>query len=348
MLEARDRVGGRVWRFDAGGLAFDAGAEAVDWGHTWVLALAEELGVATWEAEPWPHSAPSPELDAEIASLVARVDPHHPEDMENAGALDRQTLGGWLREHGASGDELAAAELAYAVASSTVPVDEMSLLAYAAKLAAGAAPTGLTLRLEGGPTAIAERLATACDIRLGTRVTAVRQEGGRVEVALADGRALRARRAVVAVPLTVQRELRFDPEPPEHRRTALAQARYGDAVKAALVDTGEERLPHVSEEGVLYRPDPRVPLLALFAGAGAAERARRREALAKVDWTRDPFSRGSYLILGPGHLTTWGRRLAEPHGRIHFAGAEASELPSYMEGAVRAGRRAADEVLAAG
>ena len=61
----------------------------------------------------------------------------------------------------------------------------------------------------------------------------------------------------------------------------------------------------------------------------------------------EPFARGSYVVFGAGDLTSWGRRLAEPHGRIHFAGAEASSLPSYMEGAVRAGERAAAEVLAA-
>jgi monoamine oxidase len=31
---------------------------------------------------------------------------------------------------------------------------------------------------------------------------------------------------------------------------------------------------------------------------------------------------------------------------VHFAGAEASELPSFMEGAVRAGERAAADLLA--
>ena len=66
-----------------------------------------------------------------------------------------------------------------------------------------------------------------------------------------------------------------------------------------------------------------------------------------VAWTLEPETRGSYLIFGPGDLLDWGRRLAEPHGRIHFAGSEASVLPSYMEGAVRAGERAAEEVLLA-
>jgi monoamine oxidase len=108
------------------------------------------------------------------------------------------------------------------------------------------------------------------------------------------------------------------------------------------------RLPELSAAGLLYQPDPGVPLLALFAAAGAAQEARSIESLAAVDWTREAFSRGSYLIFGPGDLTTWGRRLIEPQGRLHFAGSEASSLPSYIEGAVRAGERAADEVLSAG
>jgi monoamine oxidase len=90
-----------------------------------------------------------------------------------------------------------------------------------------------------------------------------------------------------------------------------------------------------------------VPLLALFAGAGAAPRARLRSSVATADWNGERWSRGAYLILGPGDLTGWGHRLAEPHGRIHFAGSEASSLPSYAEGAVRAGERVANDVLAA-
>jgi cation diffusion facilitator CzcD-associated flavoprotein CzcO len=53
VLEARKRIGGRVWRMDVGGLPFDAGAEAIDDAHRTVLALADELEVATWRTEPW-------------------------------------------------------------------------------------------------------------------------------------------------------------------------------------------------------------------------------------------------------------------------------------------------------
>jgi monoamine oxidase len=354
VLEARERVGGRVWRMDAGGLPFDAGAEAIDDAHRTVLALADELEVATWRTEPWAGQGErSPlvaALEETIAELAARIDPAHPEETNDASMLDTQTLHGWLAEWDASADVLAEAETLYSIASSSVPLGEMSLLAYATKVAAGAAPTGLTVRMRGGPSALVERLAAHCEVQTGAVVTGIEQGDAGVRIELADGATVSAARAILAIPLPIQRRLRFDPPLPEHRRLALERARYGEVVKAALPYdprlTG--RLPELSAAGFVYQPDPGVPLLALFAAAGAARRARTIESLAAVDWSRETFSRGSYLIFGPGDLTTWGRRLSEPQGRLHFAGSEASSLPSYMEGAVRAGERAADEVLSAG
>lgn len=361
VLEARERVGGRAWRVDVGGLPFDAGCEALWPTHVRLLELAAELGVGTRAGRPWAgDEAASPPLlaalEEEIAKLARRIDPAHPEEVEGAAALDAQTLAGWLAERGAGADVLAEAETRYSVASSSVPVSEMSLLAYAAKVAAGAAPHEPALRLEGGPSAVVERLAARLEVRRDTEVAALEQEGGSVRAVLRDGSEVRADRAVLAVPLTRQRLLRFEPPLPEHRLAALAQARYGDAVKVgfAFAELPDRELPELSPAGVLYRPDPSLPLLALFAGAGAARHAQafafagmQPLAVRAVDWSADPFALGSYLILGPGHLTAWGRRLAEPHGRVHFAGSEASDLPSFMEGAVRAGERAADEVSAA-
>jgi monoamine oxidase len=48
----------------------------------------------------------------------------------------------------------------------------------------------------------------------------------------------------------------------------------------------------------------------------------------------------------PGVLTNFGHALREPAGRIHWAGAErAAEMHGLMEGAVRSGEAAADEVV---
>lgn len=48
-----------------------------------------------------------------------------------------------------------------------------------------------------------------------------------------------------------------------------------------------------------------------------------------------------------GVWTQYGKALAAPVGRIHWAGAEvAQQWSGYMDGAIRSGRQAADEILA--
>jgi monoamine oxidase len=369
VLEARERVGGRAWRVPVGDASFEAGCEALDTEHHALRCLATDAEVEVVEGPPWAGDAPSDlegeDLDlllafeAEVHSLAERVDPLNPGDLDGAGRLDRQSLADWLVEQGASERVLETVETTIAIGSSSVPTREMSLLAYAAKLAAGAAPTGLRLHLRGGPSGLAARLAEQLDgrVRTGAPVVGLAQEGGSVTVRMADGTAQHADRAVVAVPLTLQRELRFDPPLAQHRLRALDEACYGDARKdAAFFDPGPApTLSKVlSADGFFYTStdDPRV--LIRFAGAEAAARpidfARAAgadpRAVAGVRWSDERWTRGTYLILGPGHLTTWGGRLAEPHGLIHFAGAECSNLPSYMEGAVRAGEAAAEDLLA--
>jgi monoamine oxidase len=368
VLEARERVGGRAWRIPVGDAFFDAGCEAFDHEHGGLVRLAQELGVQVWEAPAWGDSPCDlegtdadlvAELEREVDALAARVDPAHPEDLDDAGELDGQSLAGWLEQRGASPRALDAVEASIAVASSSVPTRDMSFLAYAAKRAAGADPTGLTLRFEGGPTALVERLAQELDGRVlnGAAVVRVEDSDGGVSVRLQDGTTEHAGRAVIAVPIPLQRAIDFDPPLPEARRRALAEARYGEIVKqAALFDTPPAVPdPDLSPNGHLYLAahDPR--LLIRFAGAGAARSEVRLGQLAgaepraeaRIDWTAESWSSGSYLILGPGQLLTWGNRLGEAHGRVHFAGAERSTLKSYMEGAARAGEDVAAEVLAA-
>jgi monoamine oxidase len=393
VLEARDRVGGRAWRAELdGGLAWDAGCQVLDEAHTALITLAAEAGVGVYHRHGWaldgmswliggqrtddPPLAPDElalfrALGEEVGRLAARIDPAHPGDVEDAGRLDYQTLAGWLRERGASSRLLAIAEAWYSTGSSSVPIEEMSLLAYAAKHAAGAGGP-LDVRLEGGPGTLARRLAALLGgrVELGVRAVAVEEAVDAVEIRCANGRVERAERAIVALPLNPLSEIRFTPGLTESKRRALAEARYGDVVKAVLTLPAPAPVNTLTDRAYLVSHDerddaiiafcasrPAVRLASLAPGerddelarlAGAAlgtDGVRMRHAVA---WTNEPLTRGSYLIFGPGHLLDWGRRLPEPHGRVHFAGSEASDLPSYMEGAVRAGERAAGEVLAAG
>jgi monoamine oxidase len=70
----------------------------------------------------------------------------------------------------------------------------------------------------------------------------------------------------------------------------------------------------------------------------------------EIDWAAEEWSRGDmFAHYAPGVLTGFGRVLREPCGRIHWAGTEtATHWHGSIEGAIRSGERAAEEVLKAG
>jgi monoamine oxidase len=86
----------------------------------------------------------------------------------------------------------------------------------------------------------------------------------------------------------------------------------------------------------------REALTAMFGPAAAGW-----TAYAECDWTAEPFSRGGPVgLMGPGTLGRYGHVLRRPEGNVHWAGTDtATTWNGYMDGAIQAGERAADEVL---
>ncbi len=78
------------------------------------------------------------------------------------------------------------------------------------------------------------------------------------------------------------------------------------------------------------------------------DQAKKPKDFVLMNWSTEQWTRGCPVsILGPGVLYDFGTALREPVGRIHWAGTETSTYwNGYMDGAVRAGERAAGEVLA--
>ena len=76
--------------------------------------------------------------------------------------------------------------------------------------------------------------------------------------------------------------------------------------------------------------------------------AAHPEQYIERDWMAEEFTRGCYgAHFAPGVWTSYGEALRAPAGRIHWAGTEcAPEWNGYMEGAVRSGEAAAEEVAA--
>lgn len=66
-------------------------------------------------------------------------------------------------------------------------------------------------------------------------------------------------------------------------------------------------------------------------------------------WTNEPWIDGCVNLTAPGVLTRYGPAITAPVGNVHWAGSDTSidNHPCYMDGAVRAGERAAREATAA-
>lgn len=66
-------------------------------------------------------------------------------------------------------------------------------------------------------------------------------------------------------------------------------------------------------------------------------------------WTNEPWIHGCVNMTAPGVLTRYTDAITAPVGNVHWAGSDTSidNHPSYLDGAVRAGERAAREAAAA-
>ena len=357
VLEARDRVGGRVWsrRLDNGAV-IEMGAEFVLPGNTLVEETARRLGLGIWEKgmaygrrEPRGGSAPVTEDDLRTAAdAIALL------DLRGSAAevLDRLDQPDAVREAirarvevsaGAPADRVGADELTGVAAFSDAP----------------------SWGIAGGNQALAVALAAGLDVRLRTPVRRVEWGG---EVRVGD---LAADAVVVAVPAPVLETIAFDPPLPV--LGAVRALAYGHAAK--LFVPLAERPP---ASAVLSVPERYwtwtaaqaggeiQPVVHAFAGSPAAlerlavgegpERWLASLAALRPDlrlepggavlstWSADPYARGAYSVHTPGGNDP---ALAERYGPLVLAGEyTAGSRAALMEGALASGIRAAERLLA--
>lgn len=97
----------------------------------------------------------------------------------------------------------------------------------------------------------------------------------------------------------------------------------------------------------IEKQEDRIALVAKSYGRILHPRLMEPLAYKELNWVSEEYSRGAYTsIMTPGTMTKFGRALGAPFGRIAFACTEISTYwPGTMEGAIRAGRKAALKIL---
>lgn len=379
VLEARDRVGGRLHTGSVGGAVVDLGGQWMTAGQPHVAALADELGIAVAL-----HDRSGEALVADRGGLLAGLAQwramRRVERLMDAPtpAQDRRSVAdyfGEIRNRVARERIGLHADLTFAA-----DPESLSLLHYLASMRAtgGFRPVSADeYRFVGGAQQLALRVAESLGerVRLAEPVTSIAQRDDRVVVTAAS--TYEAKRAVLAIPPLLVRRIAVELAP--EMRTYVEASFGGPVVKCFAAyeravwrehgRSGESYHPRGTVRATVEIAGEPPVLLAFVVGSEAARWQartpddRRADVLAtftqvcgeavepidyvEADWGAEEWSAGCVPGLPPGALSA-GARWREPFGRLHVAGTEsAAHWPGYMEGAIDAGERAAAEILAA-
>jgi monoamine oxidase len=415
VLEARDRVGGRVYTTALeGGSWADLGGQWIGPTQDEILALVEELGVATFPT--WTrgqnllitggkrtrYRGTIPRLPLRsllgvgwtqwrLERMSKTVPLDAPWSAPRAAAWDRQTLGDFLDASVGSKAARVLLEAGFQTvfAAGTHELSLLHALFYIHSgkdldYLFGIAGSAQATRIDGGMQQVAEKLAVGLDVQLASPVRRIEHDASGVAVHC-DGGSLKAGHAIVAVPPRLAAALEFSPGLTGKRAELMTRMPMGAVIKCTAIydrpfwrDDGLSGLC-VGDQGpihVTFDNSPPQGTPGILMGFAEADHARklgkltleeRREAaiacfaryygerarapVQYVDhvWENDPWSGGCYgAFLPPDVWTSLGPAIREPEGRIHWAGTETATIWSgYIDGAIRSGKRAAREIIAA-
>ncbi|TFB92533.1 NAD(P)/FAD-dependent oxidoreductase [Cryobacterium sp. HLT2-28] len=267
VLEARDRVGGRLWTDDIDGAMLEIGGQWVSPDQDALKETIAELGLETFaryrtgenvyinaagertlfEGEIFPVSA---ETEREILrlielldGLVAQTDPDRPWAHPRAKELDEISFSAWLENETTDQEARDNIGMFIAGAMLTKPAHAFSTL-QALLMAASAGSFSnlvdadfiLDERVVGGlqqvPILLAERLGD--DVHLGQAVRTLRWNEDGV-VAVTDDLEVHARRVIVAVPPVLYSRISFEPPLPRRQHQLHQHLSMGFVIKVHAV-----------------------------------------------------------------------------------------------------------------
>ncbi|HEY7137465.1 MAG TPA: flavin monoamine oxidase family protein [Acidimicrobiia bacterium] len=269
VLEARDRVGGRVWtRHTSGGVPIDMGGTFFSPKHERALALAAEVGatvfptnvvgdtvlatggkVQRYATDKTPRINPLAlasfgQAMARLDAMARRVPLDAPWDAPHAASWDATSAARWLSRRNVP--TRGARDLMEATLRALFCCDlaEVSLLNVLFLLGAGG---GLLpymsieggyqhFQMRGGMQTVAERVAADLGdrVRLTSPVEAILQRDEAVDV-VSPSVTVSARRVVVTIPPALAGHVRYDPPLPADKALLLHQLPAGTEVKAVVV-----------------------------------------------------------------------------------------------------------------
>jgi monoamine oxidase len=386
VVEAQDRIGGRIWTRHVGDEAIELGAEFIHGRPPELWALIDEAGLETYERdgsqvcfEDGALSDCSGKMDTVFEPLEKLEDFEGP-DMNFAEYLDREQ----------TPTEERSRIIGYVEGFNAADHREVSVASLGAQQKAEDADgSDHNYSLRGGydqlPRYLSERITElGGKVLTGTPVEEIRWEEGWVEV-VSDLWSFNAPHAVVTLPLAVLQRGKVKIEPqPRHILEAAERLRMGQVRRFTLLFAEKfwENLPpqpaFTEMPPVWWTPHPEAshtitgwvggPRSAALTGLSAktlGEKAcvtlarifgLRREQIYGLlrgcythDWQLDRFSLGAYCYVATGGLDA-SRQMTEPVADTLFFAGEHTDITGHwgtVHAAMRSGLRAAEQVLSA-
>jgi len=266
VLEARNRVGGRIYTTQVAGTAFDLGGQWVGPQQVRLLKLADELGIKTypqyhqgtkilsWQGKqrrfrgevPWLSPLAMYELwrlERFTKKVCSQIPPDAPWNTPEAKAWDGQTLEAWKQQFFRSkGAKLFLDIVARAVC--TTEPGELSLLYFLSYLRWGnglntliSIPNGAQQdRFVGGVQPLCQRLADELGqhLHLETTVLSIRQTDQDV-IVHTNQNEYTAQRVILAIPPILAGDISYEPALPIERHQLTKHMPMGSVIKYVAV-----------------------------------------------------------------------------------------------------------------
>lgn len=381
VLEARDRVGGRVLTLRDGlhdGQYADVGAEMIYHGQERIVELCSAHGLELTTDFSLGTDTPaiifhgqrlsddaSREIVEEMRSGIRRVPPGPFEAVSQ-----------WLRRARLSRD----AELLLGAIAQGTPAAPLRL-ADARELNVELSWGEGYRKIQGGNDLLPRALAKGVDVRLDQYVRLVGHGPGGVTVET-ERDTFQGDRVLVTVPGPLTVELGFDPVLPVEKVRALLQLRYGngtrlvaqyaerDLVRSAIgLGCFTDRMPGYVMEQTMQQPGGQIVISGLAAGDTEPSLMTDEQVLDAFDqtiatvvgqplrrtfgfvksWSADPLTRAIVRAPMGDQRDTVLPAIREPiDGRVFFAGEHTDDRvgPGGMEGAINSAFRVTKEILA--
>ena len=376
VLEARDRVGGRVLTVRDGfadGQYADVGAMILYEGQPNILELCDRYGLeltpyVTFGAELPALLLGGGLLDADtVGAAFGELGGAH----EQTPPVPFETLAAWIRRARLSATP-------HAFLEALIQIQPSIPLRFVDAHALHLGPE-VFCQIAGGNDQLPRKIAEGLDVRLGQVVRTIGWSGPGVTVET-ESETLTGDVAVAAVPGPLTTELGWDPPLPAEKVAALVSMRYGTGAGVAVqyaetgtirpaIQTGiftdrlpnwfldvsanqpgdsivvvsilsAERQPRLDEQTILEESDRTMGMVA----GGSVTRTHG----SVVSWTDDPYSRCiARAPIGDQRETLLPPIRAPLDERVYFAGEHTDDRPGPggMEGAIKSGYRVAAEIL---